>query len=52
MNIAFASPCGFDDIEFLNDWWEGERYIKLFGVKTIEELDISGGIYTEGGSKW
>lgn len=47
-----ASPCGFDDIEFLNDWWEGETYIKLFGIKTVEELDISGGIYTEGGSKW
>lgn len=43
-----ASPMNFDDIEFLYDWWEGEKYIKLFGIKTVSELDISGGIYTEG----
>lgn len=40
-----ASPPNFDDIEFLYDWWEGEKFIKLFGIKTISELDISGGIY-------
>lgn len=40
-----ATPINFDDIEFLFDWWEGERYIKLFGIKTVSELDISGGIY-------
>ena len=44
-----ACPAGFanDDIEFLSDWWEGERFIKLFGIKTIDEFDISGGIYEE-----
>lgn len=42
-----ASLMDYDDIEFLNDWWEGEKYIKLFGIKAIDELDISGGIYTE-----
>lgn len=43
-----AYPAGFtNDIEFLSDWWEGERFIKLFGIKTIAELDISGGIYEE-----
>lgn len=36
-----------NDIEFLSDWWEGEKYIKLFGIKTISELDISGGIYED-----
>lgn len=43
-----ASPLNFDDIEFLYDWWEGEKYIKLFGIKTVSELDIFGGIYEEG----
>lgn len=43
-----ASPLNFDDIEFLYDWWEGEKFIKLFGIKTISELDVSGGIYDEG----
>lgn len=35
------------DIEFLYDWWEGEDYIKIFGIKSIDELDISGGLYEE-----
>lgn len=25
-----ASPLNFDDIEFLYDWWEGEKFIKLY----------------------
>ena len=35
------------DVEFLSDWWEGEEYIKLFGIKSVNELDISGGIYRD-----
>lgn len=44
-----AYPTGFcgNDIEFLSDWWEGQKYIKLFGIKTVRELDIYGGIYEE-----
>ena len=42
-----ASPYGFDDIEYLNDWWEGQTFIKIFGIKSIDELDISGGLYEE-----
>lgn len=38
-----ASPLNFDDIEFLYDWWEGEKFIKLFGIKAVDEFDISGG---------
>lgn len=41
---VIASPYN-DDIEYLSDWWEGEKYIKLFGIKTVNELDISGGLY-------
>lgn len=41
-----VSPTGFDDIEFLYDWWEGEAFIRLFGIKAISKLAISGGIYT------
>lgn len=40
-----ACPLGFDGVEYLYDWWEGQKYIKLFGIKTVDELDISGGIY-------
>jgi len=42
-----ASPMGFDDVEFLYDWWEGEKFIKIFGIKSVGELDISGGLYEE-----
>lgn len=42
-----ASPYNSNDIEYLYDWWEGEKYIKLFGIKSINELDIFGGIYTD-----
>ena len=42
-----ASPLDAYDVEYLNDWWEGERYIKLFGIKTVSEVDISGGLYED-----
>lgn len=42
-----ASPYNFDDIEYLSDWWEGQEYIKIFGIKAISELDISGGLYED-----
>ncbi len=44
--VADAMDCGIDsDIIFLYDWWEGQRYIKLFGIKAVSELEVSGGIY-------
>ena len=42
-----ASPENFDDIMYLSDWWEGEKFIKLFGIKAVGEIDISGGLYEE-----
>ena len=41
-----ATPC-YDDIEFLYDWWVGEKYIRLFGIKKIDAFNISGGIYED-----
>ena len=40
-----ASPMDFDDIIYLSDWWEGEEFIKLFGIKAVGEIDILGGLY-------
>lgn len=42
-----ASPLNFNDIEFLYDWWEGEKFIRLFGIISLNEIDIHGGIYTK-----
>ena len=43
-----ASPYNFDDIEYFSDWWEGQGFIKIYGIKAISEFDISGGLYEEG----
>lgn len=40
-----AVPGNFADIEFINDWWEGEKYIKIFGIKSINSIDVYGGVY-------
>ena len=42
-----ASPMNGYYVEFLSDWWEGEKYIRLIGIQSIDELAISGGIYEE-----
>lgn len=42
-----ASPMNFNDIEFRYDWWEGEKFIRLFGIRAVDEFDITGGIYTK-----
>lgn len=35
------------DIEYLYDWWEGERFIKIYGIKGIGEIEVLGGIYSK-----
>ena len=30
---------------WLSDWWEGEKYIHLFGIKGINKVEVIGGIY-------
>ncbi len=36
-----------DTIVFLNDWWEGEKFIKILGIEAVSDLRIHGGIYEE-----
>lgn len=43
-DVVEPIDCG-DSMEFLDDWWEGEKFIRLFGIKDLSELAISGGIY-------
>lgn len=33
-----ASPYNMYDIEYLNDWWEGERYIRVTGIRGISSI--------------
>ena len=41
----FASPYGINDIMFASDWWEGERFISLYGIKLVNDVDVIDGIY-------
>lgn len=42
-----ACPYSGEDIEFLYDWWEGEKFIRLFGIISLDGINISGGIYND-----
>lgn len=42
-----ASPRNVEDIEYLYDWWEGEKFIILLGIRDINTLVINDGIYEE-----
>lgn len=42
-----ASPRNANDIEYLYDWWEGEKFIILLGIRSIDTLVIKDGIYEE-----
>lgn len=44
--IAFPDD-NCDSFIFLNDWWEGEKFIKILGIKGVSELEIHGGLYEE-----
>ena len=37
----------YETVVWDNDWWEGEKYIKIFGISLLEDLEIEGGIYNE-----
>lgn len=41
--VAYPISYLSSEIEFLNDWWEGQRYIKLFGIESVSNLKINGG---------
>lgn len=35
-----ASPYDIYDVEYLNDWWEGEKYIRVTGIQGISDIKI------------
>lgn len=40
-----------DEVEFLYDWWEGQKYLRLWGIRSVGEFAIIGGLYTEDGNE-
>ena len=35
----FSNPYDIDSMEFLHDWWEGEKYIRIRGIMNICDID-------------
>lgn len=35
------------EVEWLNDWWEGEKYIRLHGIQSVETINVYDGLYEE-----
>lgn len=43
-SVEIASPTSdMTGVEFLNDWYEGEKYIKIFGIKSVCDIEIADG---------
>ena len=40
-NEVVSPDCDFEGCEFLHDWWEGEPYIKILGIKNISEIEFT-----------
>jgi len=40
--VAYPLDYLCSEIEFLNDWWEGQQYIKLLGIESVSNLKING----------
>lgn len=46
--VQIASPMNnCRDIEWLNDWWEGEPYIRIYGINDVDDVDVHGGLFEE-----
>lgn len=43
----FAMAEDFGSIAWEHDWWEGERFLKVLGISSVEKLTIKGGVYEE-----
>ena len=39
--VEIASPDeNCTGVEFLNDWYEGEPYVKVYGIKCVDEIEF------------
>lgn len=45
--VEIVEPEFFSEPIWLNDWWEGEKYIQLLGICGVSDLDIYGGLYED-----
>lgn len=42
--VAYPNS-SYNDIEYLSDWWEGQKYICIHGVAYLNCVKIEGGLY-------
>lgn len=48
-NEIADTMCDMSGIEFLYDWDEGQKFIRIFGIKAVSKIDVFGGIYKPDG---
>lgn len=36
-----------NEIVYNYEWWKGERYIKILGIKDVNCFDVQGGVYED-----
>jgi hypothetical protein len=41
------SPSGFGAVEYDYDWWEGEKYVRISGIRGLHEMRFVGGVYED-----
>ena len=34
-SVEACCPCGFREVLWLNDWWEGQQHVELLGITQI-----------------
>ena len=42
VEVAFPDE-NMTDVVFLNDWYEGEPYVKMFGIKCVDDIIFTTG---------
>ncbi len=42
VEVAFPDE-NLIDVVFRNDWYEGQPYVKIFGIKCVDEIDFTMG---------
>lgn len=42
---VIATPDDECEVEFLHDWWIGQDSIRIIGIMSVDEVNVTGGVY-------
>ena len=46
-SVLISLSTSFDGKTYDYEWWKGERYIKILGIKDVNCFDVQGGVYED-----